>query len=113
MGHDRLTSLINAEGLLADVRGDEDGLVVVPSYRVTAEEFLTVLHSNGFGPRTLGEGFGSVVDDDGVQCLVKDVLLFALPKSRGVSVAKLARLCGVIVAKVVAPQVELPSKLPD
>ena len=82
---------------LYGLRSDHTLLVIVPSERVTGEEFLDHLRSNGIESEALASGTGRVVDQEGIKYRVSGTIVGSVDSSDTSAVEKIAKLCGVTV----------------
>ena len=85
---------------LGAVYGVEEGerlRVVVPSSRVSSEEFLSALHNSGVCNRALGVGSARVVDQEGRKYRVSGAYVGAVARERVDVAEKIAKLCGITV----------------
>jgi hypothetical protein len=73
-------------------------MAIVPSRRVSVEDFFALLKQNGLSPRAVGSGSGQVVDADGNKIRVGGILVIAIPLAESERTLTLARLCGITAA---------------
>ncbi len=88
------------EDKLAEIYGigqEEQLIVVIPSERVSGEEFMENLRLNGIQPRALAAGTGRVVDHEGLRYRVSGTIIGAISKKDANQTEKVAKLCGITV----------------
>jgi hypothetical protein len=88
------------QGKLAEVYGigpDESLIVIVPSERVSGEEFMENLRLNGIQPKALAAGTGRVVDHEGLRYRVSGTIIGSISKKDLLQTEKVAKLCGITV----------------
>jgi hypothetical protein len=73
----------------------EQVLAIVPSRRVSSENFFALLKNNNVPARPIGVGSGRVIDADGRRVLVSGILVVAIPINEAKKTQNLARLCGI------------------
>ena len=78
-------------------RGGESFLAVIPSHRVTTEEYLRQLQLNGVTGSVFGRGTARVVDRDGRRFRVTCLIVRSHGESDAAKAEKIARLCGITV----------------
>jgi hypothetical protein len=84
--------------ILHETYGTEVGerlIVVIPSPRVTSEEYLEALRNSGVGSRALGVGSARVVDQEGHKYRVTGAYVGAVASEQSDKAEKIARLCGI------------------
>lgn len=69
-------------------------VAIVPSRRVSSEEFLALLGHNEVVSRIIGSGSGKVTAD-GRRVLVRGIIVVAILKIELSKTQNLARLCGI------------------
>jgi hypothetical protein len=86
--------------IVSECREDEECIAIVPSERVGAGAFLSVLGRNGIGTRALGIGTGTVLDAAGSHLRVPGVVVVAIARTDEKRVRTHARMCGVAIARI-------------
>ena len=79
------------------VKSDERLVVIIPSARVSGEEFINHLGSNGIASKALAAGTGRVVDHEGLRYRVSGTIVASIADSDASEAEKIAKLCGVTV----------------
>lgn len=92
MSRDRIEEEIKS---FYHVDQDEKLVVVVPSLRVSSEEFLENLKNNGIDSRALGVGTGRVVDHEGKRFKVSGVLVGVVSGKAAAQAERIAGICGI------------------
>lgn len=86
-------------GFVDKVSLQECCLVVVPSPRVRASEFVMSLLNSGIYVRVMGHGSGRVIDATGSRYLVHGMLILAAGEKEVRKIAKYAKLFGITTVR--------------
>lgn len=86
--------------IVGECKEDEACLAIVPSARLGAAAFLSVLQKNGIESRALGTGTGRVQDASGGSWRVPGVVIVAVAKRHERRVQAHARMCSVAIARI-------------
>lgn len=70
-------------------------LAIIPSSRVTAEDFITILSDGGIGFECVGRGAARVIDSHGNRNRVSGVRIIVIHRSDFNRVKVRSKLCGI------------------
>lgn len=87
--------------IVGECKEDEACVAVVPSLRLEAEDFVTILAQNDVEARPLGKGTGRGVDGNGGAWRARGVMVLAIKERDMVRLQLYARLHGLAVARIV------------